>query len=666
MRKRHLTVLMALAMVMAVGGIAQADHPDIGKHPAFDGSEGDDIAIGSGQHGPSTGHLPATQHKVDLVSKLELTEQPGAIADVGYFKGFAYLNARDPRAAECPSAGGVHVVDIRDPKNPVSIGFLQANPGEFPGEGIHIMEVNTPFFQGDLLVHNNEACSSATPTVLGMSLWDVTDPSDPVKLNQFGDAVPTPFLFSTGTYHSIHSVQGFTQGNRAYAVMVDNEEAFGSPFKDVDIVDITNPAAPVIVSETGLEDWPAAQAPLANGDAVNHHDLQFKRIGGHDFLAVSYWDAGQILLNVDDPANPVFVGDSDYLSPDPLTGFQISEGNSHESYWSSNNKYLISTDEDFGPFRMLFEITTGPNSGAYGAGEFGWTPPVANEPGGEINGPTVFGGRGCINAGPNAGPDAVPGEPSPPPASAIPADPGEEKTVVFSRGACFFSTKVAAGQDLGYDAVVIGQSHGGTRNGILVDGFACGGQGHDYDEQIPAICFGHRAMHLLFNDPPEYTGPEGTDIPVGTLGEDYRASGEFDGWGYVNLHDATDPNLPILDAYAIPESLNESFASGFGTLSVHEVKTDPRPGINLAYFSYYDTGLRVAEFGKNGITEVGRFIDEGGNDFWGVFPIGDEFAGHGYPSHPGIGQGQRPLVLASDRDFGLYIFDYTGKKPKKD
>jgi hypothetical protein len=97
---------------------------------------------------------------------------------------------------------------------------------------------------------------------------------------------------------------------------------------------------------------------------------------------------------------------------------------------------------------------------------------------------------------------------------------------------------------------------------------------------------------------------------------------------------------------------------------VHEVKTDPRRGVNLAYFSYYAAGFRVAEFGRNGIEEVGFFIDQGGNNFWGVFPIGNETAGHGYPSHPGRGEGLRPLILLSDRDFGLYIVEYTGKRPK--
>lgn len=639
---------------LATAGGAAASIPPGGVNP-------EDGPPAADQHGPTTGHLPAGSRNVRLISKLRLTDIEGGIADVGYFKGFAYLNAWGPN---CPNGGGVHVVDVRDPERPTKVGFLPALPNEFPGEGIHVMSVNTPSFRGDLLLHNNETCNSGAPSVLGFSMWDVTNPLAPVKLGQFGDTSPPPSLFSTGTYHSNHSVQGFTLPGRAFAVSVDNEEAFGFPFKDVDIFDITNPAAPVLASERGLEDWPAAQGSYANGDAVNHHDLQFKIIGGRPTLAVSYWDAGQIQLDVTDPYNPTFIGDSDYRTPDPLMPqFAIPEGNSHESYWSSDSRWLISTDEDFSPFRTNFEMTTGPNAGPYGAGEFGFTPSIDSRPDGMIAGPTVFGGRGCFAAGPNAGPDAA-GDPQPPPAAAIPAAPGEEKTVVFSRGGCFFSTKIAAGQDLGYDAVIIGQSHGGSRNGLLPNGFTCGGQGHDYDERIPAICFGHRAMHLMFNDPPVFVGPEGTDIVVGTMGEKYLATTEFDGWGYVQLHDATQADLPIVGSYAVSEALNESFAQGFGALSVHEVKTDPRRRVNLAYFSYYSAGFRVAEFGPGGLTEVGFFIDQGGNDFWGVFPIGDETAGHGYASHPGRGEGQRPAILLSDRDFGLYIVEYTGKRPK--
>ena len=51
-------------------------------------------------------------------------------------------------------------------------------------------------------------------------------------------------------------------------------------------------------------------------------------------------------------------------------------------------------------------------------------------------------------------------------------------------------------------------------------------------------------------------------------------------------------------------------------------------------------------FGDDGLQEVGRFIDEGGNNFWGVEQFTDA-------------AGNR-LIAGSDRDYGLYIVKYTG------
>jgi LVIVD repeat-containing protein len=604
-------------------------------------------------HPGGPGHLPPGSRNMALVGKVQLTNVDGGIADVAAFGNYAYLNAFSPECTGRPGAQGtgVHIVNISNPAAPVKVGFIPAHANSYLGEGIHVVRAKTPWFEGDMLIHNNETCNATAFTPSGASLWNVTNPNSPVALKlNFGDTDPAVAL---QTYHTTHSAQLFVQRgvqpdgtDRILAFLQDNQD-----LEDVDIFDVSNPAAPVLLSEQGLEDWPGAQGSYANGDTVFHHDMQGKRIGGVDYLLVSYWDAGQVLLDIDDPANPVFVGDSDYRVPDPLMPqFEIPEGNSHQSYWDADNEFIISTDEDFSPYRTLFEMTDGPNAGEYGAGEFGFTPSIESQPDGTIAGPTVFGGRGCLAAGPNAGPDAVVGEPSPPLASAISAAPGEEKTVVFTRGGCFFSTKIAAGQDLGYDAVIIGQSHGGSRNGLLPDGFFCGGQGHDYDEQAPAICIGQRGTHLMFNDTPEYTGPEGTDIPVGTLGARYTASTEFDGWGYVQLHDARDANLRILDSYAIPEALDESFTTeDHGILSVHEVKTDPRANVNLAYISYYNAGARVVKFNaKQGLREVGFYIPEGGVHFWGTFP-----------HRLGKSQGA-PLLLFSDRDSGLYILRYTG------
>ncbi|HJW83375.1 MAG TPA: hypothetical protein VJ754_03645 [Anaerolineae bacterium] len=104
--------------------------------------------------------------------------------------------------------------------------------------------------------------------------------------------------------------------------------------------------------------------------------------------------------------------------------------------------------------------------------------------------------------------------------------------------------------------------------------------------------------------------------------------------------------LQELDAFAIPQALDPAFASGFGALSVHEVEADDTR--NLFYSSYYAGGFRVFRVSRaRGIEEVGRFIDANGNDFWGIDPHVDPRDGS-------------PIILASDRDSGLWIFRYTG------
>jgi len=117
----------------------------------------------------------------------------------------------------------------------------------------------------------------------------------------------------------------------------------------------------------------------------------------------------------------------------------------------------------------------------------------------------------------------------------------------------------------------------------------------------------------------------------------------FDGWGYTHLYDAN--TSEELDAYAIPEAMDERYANGFGDLTVHEFATDPTT--NLAYSSYYAGGMRVFQFSRaGGLTPVGKFIDEDGSNFWGVEAFTDA-------------AGNR-LIAGSDRDFGLQIFKYTG------
>jgi hypothetical protein len=133
---------------------------------------------------------------------------------------------------------------------------------------------------------------------------------------------------------------------------------------------------------------------------------------------------------------------------------------------------------------------------------------------------------------------------------------------------------------------------------------------------------------------------------VGTAASTVTMRAVFDGWGYVRLFATKIPrqgagSITQVDTYAIREAQDRRYASDFGDLSVHEVAMDPRR--RLAYLSYYAGGFRVVEYGNKGMKEVGAFIDEGGNNFWGVEVIR---------------RGGKTYVLASDRDYGLYIFEY--------
>ena len=129
-----------------------------------------------------------------------------------------------------------------------------------------------------------------------------------------------------------------------------------------------------------------------------------------------------------------------------------------------------------------------------------------------------------------------------------------------------------------------------------------------------------------------------------------EATSQFDGWGYAHLYRAQAGKLPEIDAYAIPEALDPAFASGFGDLSIHEFAVDQQSS-RLAYSSYYAGGGRVFSYGELGLREVGAFIDEGGNNVWGVedMSVGDR------GRHRSGG-----YFALSDRDYGLYIVRYTG------
>jgi len=594
---------------------------------------------------PNPPGLPPSKKNMKAVSRLKLTEEDSVISDVTYHRGYAYLGEW---IAACTEGDGgtndseVHVVDARNLNNPKKVATIPGNGNDWSGEGVDVIHHRNR----DLLLLSSEPCdSNLDANVGGMTIVDVTNPKKPEKLiSNFGDwtvggpdgddcrdDVPVACV----TPHSVHSVMGWTDGNKAYAVQTDNEE-----FPDVDIFDITRPRRPVLIAETGLNDWLdplVISDQVANGGSIFLHDFQVKRIDGQWRMMLSYWDVGWVLLDVEDPSNPTVIDDYDYPDPDPLTGFSPPEGNAHQSWWSKDNRFVVGTDEDFNPFRLVGEITTGDNAGdTFPAANGSGTPPVDDE--NALVGPTRWVGRACTTT--------VPPDPT------VPAPGSPDEIALVTRGGCTFTEKTANVENAGYAGIIVFNSNAaaGGECGAVVGASVEGG--------IPFLGVGRDTGFKLLNTPydedvcQDPAQNDSTGLPaLGTEGEDVSVTGEFDGWGYVQLFNGR--NLNHRGQYAVRESLDPRYAKGFGDLSVHEVKTDPR-GNYLGYLSYYHAGARVVKFGPEGLREVGHFISGRGNNFWGTFPLKKAF---------GKKKTKGPIpLLMSDRDFGLYVLKYTGNQ----
>lgn len=265
-----------------------------------------------GQHGGNDGHLIGTGDwgKIEFVGKAQVTDQEDLVADVAAYGNYAYLANWGEADCSGPEKGGVNtpdagawVIDISDPANPVKKNFIAMPQDTRPGEGMNVVHVETPKFNGEILVMNAEACGKNYKG--GFMLYDVTNPLKPVKLKEgFGDR--------TGSdAHQTHSAfiwqpPGSTS---AYLVLQDEED-----LQDVDIFDITNPRRPRLISELDLNTFNVAQPALNLADS-NLHDMTVKCMTSGTYanrciMIASYWDGGYVLLDVTDPANPEFLYDT--------------------------------------------------------------------------------------------------------------------------------------------------------------------------------------------------------------------------------------------------------------------------------------------------------------------------------------------------------------------
>lgn len=316
---------IAVALVATAGAAAQAHESGNDGHVAPNTNYGFEV-IGQ-----------------DLLGGVE----DGLYTDVWSHNGYAYIGTfQEPG---CSSAG-IFVVDIEAAvaNYPDTTGATIAHIPSAPSTRVNEVKVHR-VGNKDVLITTQEPCGIATPGAAqsgnqapfqvgqgGISLYDVSNPARPRSLKR-------NFL----KYQGVHNTYAWDWNGKSY--LIGTADTFD--FFDTFVVEISKPQSPKLLTITGALDWiPQGvnldQTETGSSGGVFNHDVYVDIIDGVPTAVVSYWDLGFVTLDVTDPANPVFLGESTFPDPDPISGLPY-EGNAHAADFGGNGDYIFGGDEDF-------------------------------------------------------------------------------------------------------------------------------------------------------------------------------------------------------------------------------------------------------------------------------------------------------------------------------
>ena len=223
------------------------------------------------------------------------------------------------------TANGFAVVDIRNPGRPETVANVTV-----PESGPDILDVKV---DGDLL-------GVAYNGTDGARFYDISDPADPQPLSLYEN---------DSHYHNLFLAEGYAYFTR---------DSFTAPA--CEIVDVRDPENPAYVSQYTLtDDFPAFGPSQTNPI----HDIYVQG----DYLYMVFWDAGVVIADVSDKANPVMVsqfGDApgadiplEFTIPgfiDYSQRYYGSPGNAHYVQPSPDGKYVYVGAETFPGDYTLF------------------------------------------------------------------------------------------------------------------------------------------------------------------------------------------------------------------------------------------------------------------------------------------------------------------------
>lgn len=349
-RRHSLTGLTALALSVLLAGVAIAA-------PANDDEllKDEQHRLDQAKENYGGGSKSGSSSNMELVGHNDLGGR-GFNADVAVHEGFAYVGRwgfsdwATGNNRFCPEEpdSGVAVVDARSPATPVQVSTLQAPPGT-SAEDVNVFTARYgPLVGRDIAAVGIQVCGGSrydTDFFRGLQLFDVTDPRRPLELGRLDTGCCTRGLHETDVAHRTDLGRTFVYASVPASGYPDasspsgvrDEEGRG----DFRLIDITDPASPVEVSDWGVISDPVPGLPVAgqgcDPDGNYGHSATPSEDGKLAFVA--YWDSGFIALDVTDPAHPVYKGRTVYPSD--------ADGDGHSSSYDDARELLFTADEDF-------------------------------------------------------------------------------------------------------------------------------------------------------------------------------------------------------------------------------------------------------------------------------------------------------------------------------
>jgi hypothetical protein len=297
---------------------------------------------------------------------------------------FAYVGTW---SAQC-TGQGAKIVDVNNPRQPKWEGYVGARKGS-SNEDVVVRRIGGR----DVLGIGVQFCGAGGSD--GLALFDVTDPRNPTELSFF----PTPhgvheldMVVRPGGQALALLATPYTEFSDTYF-----GTDFGGEFRIVDITDPTDPqplsdwgiiADSNLLIQGGNDEVSSSFQGLPGFFAANYaHSVRAADSGMTAY--VSYWDGGILKFNIANPSAPVYLGRTIY--PRGSSG----DGHSMTPYDVGGTRYILQNDEDFQTLPDVLVTNSAGGVNPVEGFQQPWAPRLLTAGGQTVSGTIHDAGDGC-------------------------------------------------------------------------------------------------------------------------------------------------------------------------------------------------------------------------------------------------------------------------------